>query len=151
MKVVIVGAAGYLGGRLTEYLSSIGYHVIAVVRSLPASNESWESLASQIILGDIRADETVSKIADCQADTIINTVSLNHHLSGKNIEETLAINTEPTWKFLDLLSKQKGHYIYFSTQQVYGKTGGPRCSVLPKQSSQTILDSKQHDFLNPLQ
>jgi nucleoside-diphosphate-sugar epimerase len=126
MKIIVLGAVGYLGAQLSSHLAKEGHHVIAVVRSLPIEHQAWYSMMGEVIVGDIRSEETLQQLVDCQADVLINTVSLNHHASGKDIEETLAVNVQPTWKLLDLLSKQGIRYIYFSTQQVYGRLGVER-------------------------
>jgi UDP-glucose 4-epimerase len=123
MKIIVLGAVGYLGAKLSSHLAEVGHHVIAVIRTLPPNHELWQELMGEVIVGDIRSEDTLQKIVDCQADVFINTISLNHHVSGKNVAETLAVNVQPTWTLLDRLSRQGIRYIYFSTQQVYGKLG----------------------------
>jgi nucleoside-diphosphate-sugar epimerase len=123
MKIIVLGAVGYLGAKLSYHLATEGHHVIALVRSLPAEHQAWNQMMGEVIVGDICSEETLQQIVGCQADVLINTVSLNHHASGKDIEETLAVNVQPTWKLLDRLSEQGVRYVYFSTQHVYGKLG----------------------------
>jgi nucleoside-diphosphate-sugar epimerase len=115
-----VGASGYVGGRISQYLSQQGYDVIALVRKIPPS-VSWKQHMHEIVEGNIQDDNLLKEIASKKIDVVIYTVSLNHKQSEENIEGAIDVNVTPMWKLLEILS-QKGlqRFIYFSTQQIYG-------------------------------
>lgn len=121
MKILIIGASGYLGARISQYLSEKNHQVTALARRLPEGSEGWQSGMHQVILADIKDSKTIEKITRESFDTCIYTVSLNHHDCENSIEESLRVNVEATWKILEALT-QNGlkKFIYLSTQQVYG-------------------------------
>ncbi len=122
MRVLVTGASGYLGGLISEHLAKKGHHVIALVRKLPQDSKRWQKNIAQVLVGDIRKDETLQKIIAVLPEAVIHTISLNHKQSEKDIDQTLATNVTPLWKLLDkLASKDTKRFIYFSTQQVYGR------------------------------
>jgi len=122
LRVLVTGASGYLGGLISEHLAKEGHNVIALVRKLPHDSTGWQKNMAQVLVGDIRNDETVQKIIAVQAEAVIYTISLNHKQSEEDIDRTLATNVTPLWKLLDrLVSQGAKRFIYFSTQQVYGK------------------------------
>jgi UDP-glucose 4-epimerase len=56
-----------------------------------------------------------------------HTIALDHSRSEENPEETCSVNVASTWRLLNRLS-QTGtkRFVYFSTQQIYGRTGAVR-------------------------
>jgi nucleoside-diphosphate-sugar epimerase len=123
MKVLIAGAAGYLGSWITNYLSKKGYSVIAFGRSFPDKLSYWGNESIHFLEGDISSDDSIAEIAELKPDAVIYTISLNHHLSGKDVNKTINTNVKPVWKLLDTLTKKElKKFVYFSTQQIYGKT-----------------------------
>lgn len=122
MKILITGANGYIGSRITQFLSDKGHYIIALCSSKIPQKKGWTEKINEFILGDIRDEATVKKISDVKADILIHLISLDHHDSEKNPEYVSKINVQPTWNLLNLCSK-KGlkKFIYFSTIHVYGK------------------------------
>lgn len=124
MKVLVTGANGYLGARITQYLAAAGHEVVASMRRLPSERPEWNALLSGVVLGDIRQADTVRAIADAGADAIVHTVSLDHKASQEQPSSTvLAANVAPAWALLEACSSRVQKFIYFSTQQVYGRIG----------------------------
>lgn len=122
MKIVITGGNGYIGARLCLYLANEGNQVIPVCFPFAPKNEDWNSKMFAILEGDIRQDETITKIAELTPDVIIHLVSLNHFDSEKEPGFVNDVNVLPTWRLLDACTKNGlKKFIYFSTIQVYGK------------------------------
>lgn len=125
MKVLITGGSGYLGGRISEFLADLNYDVSILVRKVPPQSEQWLQKFSDVLLGDIKSIDIQKSIIEKQFDAILYTISLDHHQSEKDISNTISTNVTPLWNLLDLISKTSYNslkkFIYFSTQQVYGK------------------------------
>ena len=114
MKIIVIGAAGYIGSRLSLFLSEKGNDVVAVCRNIPAFHNDWKNKIQEFIFGDIRDEEIINKIISLKADIIINLVSLDHNQSEINPKISMDINVQPTWNILNK-SRNNGlkKYIYF--------------------------------------
>ena len=120
MKILITGANGYLGSHITSRLLEQGHDITGLTIDSFSGNP-WHSNVD-IIIGDIRDKELLTKLAAGQFDAIIHMVSLDHFGSEGEIEFVNSINVLPTWNLLDIFTKLKlKKFIYFSTQQVYGR------------------------------
>ena len=121
-KVLVTGACGYLGARLSKHLAETGYSVIAFDSFNPSKYSQWTSEMEEVIVGDIRDETTLSKLAEQQLDIVIHLISLDHHKSEDNPNFVSSINVMPTWTLLDKFTKHGlDKFIYFSTIQVYGQ------------------------------
>jgi len=120
-KVLLIGGSGYLGTRISKYLSENGFKVFVFCRSLPKKS-SWESLISEFIIGDITKKEDLNKLSVEQFDIAIHLVSLCNQDSNENPDSISSVNILPTLNLLRILT-QRGlkKFIYFSTIHVYGK------------------------------
>ena len=122
-KILITGGSGYIGSRLSLYLSQKGFDIIPLCNSKIPDNKEWVKSMHLVLQGDLRDKATLTNIQALRPDAIIHLVSLDHHQSGKNIEETLQVNVQSTWELLSLsASIGLEKFIYFSTTQVYGQT-----------------------------
>ncbi len=121
-KVLVTGGCGYLGARLSKHFAGNGYGVTVFDSFDPSEYYQWTSLMEEIIVGDIRDEATISKLAKKEYDAVIYFISLDHRKSEDNPNWVSSINVIPTWNMLDEFAK-KGlkKFIYFSTTQVYGK------------------------------
>ncbi|MBF0231408.1 MAG: NAD(P)-dependent oxidoreductase [Desulfamplus sp.] len=121
MRVLVTGASGYLGGRISQYLSFNGYEVIALVRD-SSRLDTWNHQRIEVIEGDIQDEELKNNLASKNIDSVVYTISLNHKQCEENIEKTIGVNVTPMWELLKILS-QAGlkRFIYFSTQHIYGR------------------------------
>jgi UDP-glucose 4-epimerase len=122
MKIIITGANGYLGSRLSWYLSHKGHKITAVCYPEIPDDKNWVQKIHKTIVGDIKNNRTIEELANLNADAIIHLVSLNHYDSEKDPDFVNSVNVSPTWNLLDSCTK-KGlkKFIYFSTIHVYGK------------------------------
>jgi len=122
MKIVITGGNGYIGARLSQYFASKGNQVIPVCFPSAPKDKVWNSKMFSVIVGDLRKEATIKKIAGLKPATIIHLVSLNHFDSEKEPGAVNEVNVLPTWRLLNACTKNGlKKFIYFSTVQVYGK------------------------------
>jgi len=120
-KILITGACGYIGARLSKYLAEKGYCVTVFDSFDPSHYIEWTSLMDEVIIGDIREETTISDLADKQFDVVIQLISLDHHKSESNPNFVSSINIMPTWNLLNsIIKKGLDQFIYFSTIHVYG-------------------------------
>ncbi len=121
-KVLVAGACGYLGARLSKHLAENGYSITAFDSFDPSVYNQWNSLMAEVIIGDIRDETTISNLAEKQFDVVIHLISLDHHKSEANPSFVSSINVMPTWNLLEKFTKHGlKKFIYFSTQQVLGE------------------------------
>ena len=122
-KILITGGSGYIGSRLSLYLSQKGFYIIPLCNSRIPDNREWVQSMHLVLQGDLRDQVTLNKIEAVRPDAIIHLVSLDHNQSGINFQETLQVNVQSTWELLSLsASIGLEKFIYFSTTQVYGQT-----------------------------
>ena len=122
MNICVVGCTGYLGSTISEYLKRTGHNVIGVARKFPKKNKKFKNIFKKVLNGDIRNFNFLKKIVSNKIDVIIYTVSLNHKVSEKNIQDSIDISYMPLARLCSLFenSKKEIKFIYFSTMQVYG-------------------------------
>jgi len=121
-NILITGGNGYLGSHLTELLNKAGHNVHALCLDWFDEMEQWETSGVKVIRGDITQQACFELLEEYTFDTIIHLVSLNHFDSEKDPELALKVNVLPTWNLLKQFSSRGlKKFIYFSTQQVYGR------------------------------
>jgi nucleoside-diphosphate-sugar epimerase len=130
MRILITGGCGYLGSRLSEYFAHKGNEIIILDKNLPQGNENWKALITEFLIGDICDPEFLNSIKNKNIDAVIHTVSLDHNYSQKlDFKIVSEINIQPTYNILNVLKEQNlKYFIYFSTQQVYGRVPNIRIS-----------------------
>jgi nucleoside-diphosphate-sugar epimerase len=62
-KVLITGACGYLGARISKYLAKGGYKVTAFDSYDPSAHIKWVSLMDEVVVGDIRDESTIGRLS----------------------------------------------------------------------------------------
>jgi UDP-glucose 4-epimerase len=118
-KILITGGAGYLGGRISQYLAHHGYQIRLGVRGkdLDVADVSTQFERVEI---DFK-DDTVLTKACSGVDFIIHLAAMNAEACGKKPEEALLVNSLGTLKLLKAAKKNKvTKFLYFSTAHVYG-------------------------------
>ena len=123
MKILVTGGNGYIGARLCKNLASNGYRVTPLCHPVAPKDQAWADLMENVLVGDLRDDDFVSKIAGQEYDAIIHLVSLDHHQSQGRPQYVSSVNVLPTWKLLESFTARGSlkKFIYFSTVHIYGK------------------------------
>lgn len=120
-RILVAGASGYIGVRLSLFLSNMGFEIIALCNKNKPKSDEWISKMFKVIIGDVNTKEVLFEIESLKPDIIIHLISLDHFRTGIDTQESIDINVLSTWNLLEL-SKKIGvcKFIYFSTFHVYG-------------------------------
>jgi nucleoside-diphosphate-sugar epimerase len=127
MKVLVTGAAGFIGSHLCEALLTKGYKVNALVRYNSRQNKGWlENLSNknlEVIYGDITDfDSVLSAIKDC--DYVFNlAASISVPYSFKNPQtfiDTNILGALNIFRASSLCKKKIKKIIQISSSEVYG-------------------------------
>jgi UDP-glucose 4-epimerase len=120
-KILIAGACGYIGARLSLFLAERGFKITAFDSFAPPPEHFWSKFMDDIIIGDITDEAILAELTKRQFDAVINLISLDHTKSEQDPGYVTSINMLPTWNLLEnFTSKGLDLFIYFSTQQVLG-------------------------------
>jgi len=121
-KILVTGACGYLGARLSQYLAKEGHSITAFdTYDASSAHVQWSSLMDDVIIGDIRDESTINNLIKKNFEVVIHLISLDHHKSENDPNFVSSINVMPTWNLLENFTKGGlEKFIYFSTIHVYG-------------------------------
>lgn len=115
MRILITGAAGFLGLHLTNYFQKKGYELILL--DIADFNKSEYPQNCQFIKGDVRNRELVNKLTG-KIDVVIHTAAALPLWPKKEIFE---INIEGTKNLLEASLRNKvKRFIFISSTAVYG-------------------------------
>lgn len=130
MKILITGAAGYIGSYLTQFLSHFPSHeVILLCRELPEYFESWRKRFNIIECDVVNSSDLQRKVTD-SIDWVIHTAALNNVECVQDPQAGLTVNALGTRNVLELARLRKcKSVVYFSTLQVYGRELQSRITV----------------------
>jgi dTDP-glucose 4,6-dehydratase len=128
-RVLVTGAAGFIGSHLTEQLVRAGYAVRAMTRYTSAADKrgNLADLPADILdhvelyPADLRDAEAVSKaVAGCDAVFHLGAI-ISIPYSYQHPEETLAVNINGTLNVLQAMRQHgTGRGVIVSTSEVYG-------------------------------
>jgi nucleoside-diphosphate-sugar epimerase len=122
MRILVAGANGYLGGRISAYLAGRGHRINALVHRLPQDAGEWRQKMARVIEGDAADEAILASALRDDIDCTVFTISLDHRASEQDVLKTLKVNAGIYWKMLETYTKiGGGRVIYLSTQQVYGR------------------------------
>jgi len=117
MRILIIGGYGFLGGRISQYLSTLGYEIILGSSSLRPT-PSWLKKGKTICI-DRRNIESI-QIACKEADVIINAAGMNSKDCSINPLEAFSINCLDVARFATIAKKVGVKlFISISTAHVY--------------------------------
>lgn len=124
MKILITGAAGFIGSNMVKFLRQKGYQIVVVDILNYASGFSWENISDlkvTKIKGDVRKKKDCAKaVRNCQA--VIHFAAESHVTrSEKQRQLFYDVNVKGTENMI-LAAKKAGvsKFIHISTDEVYG-------------------------------
>lgn len=122
-RVLITGAAGFIGSHVTDVMLSRGYEVIGVddlsygnVRNLKVANQSRHFRFHKLDVCDIVA------LRNCigHIDSVIHLAACEIPRYG-TATNTLLVNSQGTLNLLRIAGEQSARFVITSTSDVYGK------------------------------
>lgn len=124
-KIVVTGAAGFLGSHLTKSLLRKGHQVIGIDNLSTGKRTNIEDILSDPQFLFIELDVTDLRVLELME---LNGVQEIYHLASPASPkfyqaapfETIAVNTIGTKNMLDLARKNHARLLYASTSEAYG-------------------------------
>jgi dTDP-glucose 4,6-dehydratase len=122
MRILITGAAGFLGSHLTDLLLSQGHDVVGVDNFITGKNENVAHLRGvNPCYTFVEADVIEPLKIDGAIDRIYHMASPASPAGYvKNQLATLKVNSQGTWNLLELALAKKARFLMASTSEAYG-------------------------------
>lgn len=121
-KILVTGAAGFIGSNLTAALLKMGYKVIGFDNLSQGSRNNIKSFIKNknftFIKGDVRNKDSLRR-AIRGADCVVHLAAFKIPRYG-NAFDTLIINTEGTRNVLEAALANEAKVVFASTSDVYG-------------------------------
>ncbi len=144
MKYLILGAAGFIGSQLAEYLYSKGNEVVGIDNfSHPCG---FKSEFVPVEYGDVRYPPDLATLIE-KSDMVYHLAAvINVDKSIAHPQETIDINFTGTMNVLDLCKRFNKPMVFASTSEIYGghegliNEGSPTYSQSPYAVSKLAAD-----------
>lgn len=122
MKILITGANGFLGQHLTLYLAGKAYEVAACSRGVSRIPEKY---AFRYFPTDLtREDDIAAVVREAAPDVIVHAAAMSKpDECNNNREMCLKNNVEATRFLLEASRPLRPHFIYVSTDFIFGENG----------------------------
>jgi dTDP-glucose 4,6-dehydratase len=121
MRIVISGAAGFLGSHLTDLLLSQGHDVVGVDNFITGKPENIAHLKSEKRFTFIQHDVIEPLQIDGPVDRIYHMASPASPVGYvKHQIATLKVNSQGTWNLLEMSEKKGARFLMASTSECYG-------------------------------
>jgi UDP-glucose 4-epimerase len=127
MNILITGGLGYVGGRIASYLKEKASesHIFLTTRDKNRTLPSWTGKFTVLKMNLLDEDSIANCLENRDIDVIIHLAALNEIDSMKDPALALEVNTQGTYKLLNIANRKKiDRFMYFSTFHVYGETSG---------------------------
>lgn len=139
MKIMITGATGYVGGRLTQYFARQGHSVIGTTRSLRNVPFGWPGDARLVRSDSLTLTKKDAVLLE-GVDAIIHLAAANEVRSREDPEAAMQETCGGTRRLLDLaIAEGVGTFIFMSTIHVYG-------SPLRGRYDETVITRAAHPY-----
>jgi dTDP-glucose 4,6-dehydratase len=121
MRILISGAAGFLGSHLSDLLLSQGHEVVGIDNFITGRPENVAHLADHSRFSLIRHDVI-------EPLTLSGTVDRIYHMASpaspvgyvKHQVATLKVNSQGTWNLLEMALEKNARFLMASTSECYG-------------------------------
>ena len=121
MRILISGAAGFLGSHLTDLLLGQGHEVVGVDNFITGKPENIAHLKSNPKYSFIKADVIQPLKIEGQLDRIYHMASPASPIGYvKHQVATLKVNSQGTWNLLELAEQRGSRFLMASTSECYG-------------------------------
>src|SRR5581483_9571969 len=119
LKTVVTGGAGFIGSNLCARLLEEGHSVLCVDNLLTGSTRNIEELRRHPRFTFVEHD--ITQPFDCEAEAIFHLASpaspvgyMEHPI------ETILVNSQGTYRMLEIARKQHARFLVSSTSEIYG-------------------------------
>src|SRR4030081_693064 len=121
MRILISGAAGFLGSHLTDLLLAQGHEVVGVDNFITGKSDNIAHLKDQPNYGFIRHDVIDPLDVPGAIDRIYHMASPASPVGYvKHQVATLKVNSQGTWNLLELAGEKSARFLMASTSECYG-------------------------------
>jgi len=121
MRILISGAAGFLGSHLSDLLLGQGHQVIGVDNFITGKQENIAHLRDQPLYSFLRQDVTEPLKVEGPIDRIYHMASPASPVGyQKHQVATMKVNSQGTWNLLELAVQKKARFLMASTSETYG-------------------------------
>jgi dTDP-glucose 4,6-dehydratase len=121
MRVLISGAAGFLGSHLTDLLLSQGHEIVGVDNFITGKPENIAHLRTNKSYTFIEADVIEPLKIEGSLDRIYHMASPASPIGYvKHQVATLKVNSQGTWNLLEMAEAKHARFLMASTSECYG-------------------------------
>ena len=121
MRVLISGAAGFLGSHLTDYLLGQGHEIVGVDNFITGKPQNIAHLRGNARFTFIQADVIQGVQIDGNLERIYHLASPASPIGYvKHQVATLKVNSQGTWNLLELAEAKNARFLMASTSECYG-------------------------------
>jgi dTDP-glucose 4,6-dehydratase len=121
MRILISGAAGFLGSHLTDLLLGQGHDIVGVDNFITGKRENIVHLRGNLRFHLIEQDVVDPLAIDPPLDRIYHMASPASPLGYvKHQVATLKVNSQGTWNLLELAKNKSARFLMASTSECYG-------------------------------
>ncbi|MGA2443631.1 MAG: NAD-dependent epimerase/dehydratase family protein, partial [Tepidisphaeraceae bacterium] len=121
MRVLVSGAAGFLGSHLTDYLLDQGHEIVGVDNFITGKPQNIAHLRGNVRFTFIQADVIQGVKIDGSLERIYHLASpaspigyVQHQVA------TLKVNSQGTWNLLEMAEAKNARFLMASTSECYG-------------------------------
>jgi dTDP-glucose 4,6-dehydratase len=121
MRILITGAAGFLGSHLTDLLLTQGHQIVGVDNFITGKEANIAQLRGHANYAFIRQDVIEPLAIEGTLDRIYHMASPASPVGYvKNQVATMKVNSQGTWNLLELSLAKNARFLMASTSETYG-------------------------------
>src|SRR3954463_9064111 len=121
MRILMSGAAGFLGSHLTDLLLSQGHEIVGVDNLITGKDANIAHLRANPHYSFIRHDVIEPLSIEGPVDRIYHMASPASPVGYvKHQVATLKVNSQGTWNLLELSLEKRSRFLMASTSETYG-------------------------------